>query len=187
MAQAQQKAQQPAANATFSVQREAHAARPSSPEAVPVPLLEEIDADLIENNGDDDDGDHVAAEDGTAEAAAAATQPGAAAATQPEPSIPVSDVMRLLSFLAAQAQPPPAPAITTSFSKEADRIAIPAWPDAPGMLEQWLFALQANVVSASSLPDIATTFFSEVRDSRISDMQLVSLRDPRLAGLDTKL
>ena len=64
---------------------------------------------------------------------------------------------------------------------------VPAWPSAPGMLEQWLFALQASIVSASSLPDIATTFFSEVRDSRISNAQLVSSRDPRLAGLDTKL
>ena len=63
--------------------------------------------------------------------------------------------MRIFSLLGVQAQPPPAPAITTSFIKEAGPVTVPAWPDMPGMLEQWLFALQANVVSASSFPDIA--------------------------------
>jgi len=104
-----------------------------------------------------------------------------------EPSIPLSEVMKLIAQLAKPQSAPSSSPPAQSFAREADRVIIPSWPTAAGMVEQWLFALEANIVSASAVPDAAAKFCAEMRNIAFPDQMLITMRDPRLAGLDSKI
>ena len=55
------------------------------------------------------------------------------------------------------------------------------------MVDQWLFALEANIVCASAIPEAATVFCAEMKNLAFPEQLLCTHLDRRLGGLDSKL
>ena len=52
---------------------------------------------------------------------------------------------------------------------------------------QWRYGLTINIMSASPQPQLIQVFIDEISNPGVSDAQLFTCRDPRVASIDMKL
>ena len=100
-----------------------------------------------------------------------------------------SDAKAAITTLAPVAAGGAAPATvttTTSTTKDADTIKLKALPDHSDY-DTWRMKAIADIAAASGQPAQVLGFLKEIKDGTVTDSDLLSTRDAKMASLDMKL